>query len=240
MNKDFDIATELNVIRAYLVDGRSHRDIQKTILGIPAPSRGGGFVAMNILHKYGIYGEHKAKLKDVSEEELLKYFPEIRTNINFNELNKAITYRKNAIDKLHKHDYNIEDSDITEKTVNTQQRLYQSVLRERVLSNYQHKCAICGLDKDDLLVCSHIKPWSEDKSNRLNPRNAICLCVLHDKLFDKGYFSLDNNYNFLFSEKSDSKIKQLFHGCKFNKPDTEEPDPQFLSYHRYEICGITE
>ena len=49
MNKDFDIATELNVIRAYLVDGRSHRDIQKTILGIPAPSRGGGFVAMNIV-----------------------------------------------------------------------------------------------------------------------------------------------------------------------------------------------
>lgn len=240
MNKDYDIAIELNVIRAYLVEGCSHRDIQKNILGIPAPSRGGGFVAMNILHKYGIYGEHKAKLKDVSEEELLKYFPNIRTNINYSELIKAIAYRKNAIDKMQKHDYAMEDSDITEKLVNTKQRLYQSVLRERVLSNYQHKCAICGLDKDDLLVCSHIKPWAEDKSNRLNPRNAICLCVLHDKLFDKGYFSLDNDYNLLFGEKSDSKIKQLFYGCKFNEPDTEEPDLQFLSYHRYEICGITE
>lgn len=240
MNREFDIAIELNVIKAYLVDGRSHRDIQKNILGIPAPKRGGGFVAMKILHKYGILGEHKAKLKDLSEEELLKYFPEIRTNVNFNMLTKAITYKNIAVNKIYKHDYNVKDSDITEKSVNIKQRLYQSVLRERVLSNYKHKCAICGLDKDDLLICSHIKPWSEDKLNRLNPRNAICLCVLHDKLFDKGYFSLDNNYNLLFSEKSDFKIKQLFSEYKFNKPHIEEPDIEFLSYHRNKICGITE
>lgn len=240
MNKDFDIAAELNVMKAYLVDGRSHRDIQRNILGIPAPSRGGGFVAMNILHKYGIYGEHKAKLKNISEDELLKFFPEIRTNENFSDLTKAIKYRNSAIDKIQKQDYVIEDPSISEKNISTKQRLYQNVLRERILSNYNHKCAICGLDKDDLLVCSHIKPWAEDKRNRLNPRNAICLCVLHDKLFDRGYFSLDNDYNLLFSEKSDSKIKSLFDECKFNKPLLEEPDKALLAYHRNEICGIRE
>ena len=94
------------------------------------------------------------------------------------------------------------------------------------------------LDKKDLLVCSHIKPWSEDKLNRLNPKNAICLCVLHDKLFDKGYFSLDDDYHLLFSDKSDLKIKKFFSACQFSKPIKEAPDTTLLAYHRSEICGI--
>lgn len=238
MKKDFDTDVELDVLKAFLVEGKSHREIQRDILGFPAPARGGGFVTMNILHKYGISGQYKAKFKNLSSNEFVKYFPEINTHKNFHELEKAIKYRNDAIDKLQKQDYVFEDANTTEKNVNRKQRLYQSVLRERVLSNYQHRCAICGLDKKDLLVCSHIKPWSEDKLNRLNPKNAICLCVLHDKLFDKGYFSLDDDYHLLFSDKSDLKIKKFFSACQFSKPIKEAPDTTLLAYHRSEICGI--
>jgi len=54
---------EAAVLKAYLCDGWSHREIQERILGIDAPTRGGGYVAMQILHQYGITGESKSSLR---------------------------------------------------------------------------------------------------------------------------------------------------------------------------------
>ena len=56
--------TEKAVLEAYLCQGWSHRKIQKEILGIEAPERGGGYEAMKILHSYGITGEYKSILKN--------------------------------------------------------------------------------------------------------------------------------------------------------------------------------
>jgi len=55
--------TETAVMRAYLCDGQSHRAIQRDILGVEAPARGGGFLTMEILHKFGIRGQHKWALR---------------------------------------------------------------------------------------------------------------------------------------------------------------------------------
>lgn len=46
-----------NLIIAYLYEGKTQREIQNEILNLPAPVRGGGFVAMDILHHYGITGK---------------------------------------------------------------------------------------------------------------------------------------------------------------------------------------
>lgn len=54
---------EVDVLTAYLCEGRSHRDIQEKILGIDAPSRGGGYEAMRILHRYEITGKYKGCLR---------------------------------------------------------------------------------------------------------------------------------------------------------------------------------
>lgn len=55
---------ELDIAEVYLCNRNwSHRRIQEEILGLPAPVRGGGFDAMDILHRYGIYGRHKGILK---------------------------------------------------------------------------------------------------------------------------------------------------------------------------------
>jgi len=60
------------VIKAYLVESKSHRRIQEEILKIDAPVRGGGFVAMNILHHFGIDGAKKGILNRSSLEEEYK------------------------------------------------------------------------------------------------------------------------------------------------------------------------
>lgn len=52
ISEKFDEVIHYKVIKAYLKEGKSHRGIQQDILDIPAPTRGGGFIAMQILHYY--------------------------------------------------------------------------------------------------------------------------------------------------------------------------------------------
>lgn len=63
-------------------------------------------------------------------------------------------------------------------------RINQNVFRQIILANYDYKCALSGIDIPELLVASHIIPWSENPKERLNPENGICLSSLYDKAFD--------------------------------------------------------
>ena len=153
-------------------------------------------------------------------------------------MRKIIEYKQteeHVRDNISKNIFRV-NSENTEITAKTKNRINQSVLREFVLNLYNNECALCEINKPDLLVCSHIKPWKVDEENRLNPRNAICFCVLHDKLFDKGYFSLDKDYKIIFGSKADSQIKRLLEGLNFKVPLNYKPDISFLKFHYNEIC----
>jgi hypothetical protein len=54
--------TEFRIIEAYIINSWSQRRIQEEVLCIEAPTRGGGFEAMKILHLYGIGKRHKGIL----------------------------------------------------------------------------------------------------------------------------------------------------------------------------------
>lgn len=71
-------------------------------------------------------------------------------------------------------------------------RIGQAQFRRMVLASYNDTCCMSGLRQPELLVASHIVPWSEDKKNRLNPQNGLCLSALHDRAFDKGLFVDDH------------------------------------------------
>ena len=62
-------------------------------------------------------------------------------------------------------------------------RVNQNVFRQIVLANYNKKCAITGIDIPDLLVASHIIPWSKNEEERLNPENGICLSALYRPIY---------------------------------------------------------
>jgi len=232
--KFFDEYQILNVIKAYLFDAKSHRDIQKDVLNLPAPTNGGGYVVMDILHHYGIGGDKKGVLigRDIDSElnEANGMYAEALKMI------KDYVYVEKTVEKnILTNKFNL-DNTKTEISVQTKVRINQSTLRKFVLDNYRHSCAICDIDKEDLLICSHIKPWAIDQENRLNPKNAICFCVLHDRLFDRGYFSLDENYKVVLSKKADDKIKTLLANSKFKEPKDFLPDKKFLEFHYEEIC----
>jgi putative restriction endonuclease len=62
-------SVKAKVIKAYLIEAKSLRQIQQDILGIEAPARGGGYVTMQILHHYMITGNKKGVLLSNSFEE---------------------------------------------------------------------------------------------------------------------------------------------------------------------------
>ncbi|HWQ96708.1 MAG TPA: HNH endonuclease [Negativicutes bacterium] len=230
----FEEEVTLQVIMAYLYNGKSHRQIQREILGLPAPARGGGFIAMDILHNYNIHGDKKGLLQRIDILDALNNASE-EFALALRKVMEYKRFEKQVRDNIGNKSFFI-NSGSTEITATTKVRINQSVLRDYVLRLYNNECALCNINKTDLLVCSHIKPWSIDEENRLNPSNAICFCVLHDKLFDKGYFSIDNDYGIIYGTKADSQIRELMNGLRFKKPKDYLPDTSFLNYHYDEIC----
>jgi len=232
---DFPIDIHEEVIRAYLIDSKSHREIQREILGLPAPDHGGGFVTMGILHYYDIHGEKKGFLTTSTIQQELEEASDQYTKalMMLSGINEYIQDINRIIDG-EGEDFNPPEGP-TEIPIESKRRISQRLLRRRVIENYSSKCALCDVKEEDLLICSHIKPWSIDEENRLNPRNALCLCVWHDKLFDKGYFSLDKEYNVVVSKMIPYYIKQKLEGLVFNIPSEEFPGQDFLQYHLMNI-----
>ena len=81
-------------------------------------------------------------------------------------------------------------------------RVGQYFFRITVLNSYGNKCCVTGINQRDLLIASHIKPWavSNEKTERTNPSNGLCLNPLHDKAFDRGLITLDSKYNVRISK----------------------------------------
>ncbi|HRF38988.1 MAG TPA: HNH endonuclease, partial [Saprospiraceae bacterium] len=78
-------------------------------------------------------------------------------------------------------------------------RVNQSFFRKTILASYSFTCCITGLQQPEFLVAGHIKPWSQDEKNRLNPRNGILMNALHDKAFENGLITIDTNYKIRIS-----------------------------------------
>ena len=118
-------------------------------------------------------------------------------------------------------------------------RVNQSVFRQMVLSNYSTKCAITGIDLPELLLASHIMPWSKNEEHRLNPENGICLSALYDKAYDKGIIGINKNYEIILSTTLKKKKETLFfknyfasiENLKINQPIKYLPRNDFLEYH---------
>lgn len=128
------------------------------------------------------------------------------------------------------------------KRVMTEQRVKQHFFRRAVLSSYRGRCCISGLSDARLLMASHIVPWSNDKTNRLNPSNGLCLSAIHDKAFDRGLITISDDYEVMLSEQlkrnDDAFVVQIFlplEGRRIELPEKFIPSTAFLSRHRNEI-----
>ena len=121
------------------------------------------------------------------------------------------------------------------------QRIGQYFFRKTVLNAYSNMCCITGMAEPSLLTASHIKPWrvSDEKTERTNPRNGLCLNAFHDKAFDRGLITISRNYKIIISSRlkkadmdEDTKTWIMkYEGEKIQLPDKFFPDEQFIEYH---------
>lgn len=129
----------------------------------------------------------------------------------------------------------------TEVHTTVKVRRGQQFFRQTVLTAYDVRCCISGINVPRLLVASHIKPWSKFADERLNPCNGLCLSSLHDAAFDEGLITLDEKSRVVLSKQLKKHFPQPaleqnfvpYEGKAIRLPvKLAEPDPQFLAYHR--------
>lgn len=152
--------------------------------------------------------------------------------------NKKVTLKKaipqQDAEKAIRLEKEIEDLHVTgeDKEAVVKVRVNQGVFRDKLLHRY-HKCCLCNVNLNGLLVASHIKPWAvSTPEERLDINNGFIFCPTHDKLFDKGYISFDDNGKILISEEMD-QINQTF--CNINSDmsiEVNDKQKGYLEYHR--------
>lgn len=124
-------------------------------------------------------------------------------------------------------------------------RRVQSFFRSTVLVTYQSRCAITGLAIPELLVASHIIPWSESVERRADPTNGLCLNALFDKAFDRGLIAIDDRFRVMVSPRlTDRAAKADLHcslleieGRQLSLPKRFVPDLAALAWHRGRVFG---
>ncbi len=128
----------------------------------------------------------------------------------------------------------------TETAATVKVRTMQGFFRKVVLAAYNSKCCVTGNTIEDLLVASHILPWSDFPQQRLNPRNGLCLAAHFDRAFDRHLITFDGQLRLVLSpvltrHLPNPAIESEFvqrEGQRLTPPDRFLPDAEFLSYHR--------
>jgi putative restriction endonuclease len=132
-------------------------------------------------------------------------------------------------------------AETTEYKTTVLARRGQQFFRQSVLNAYGVRCCISGIDVAEFLVASHIRPWKDFPKERLNPNNGLCLSSLHDRAFDKGLITLDQECRVVLSRRLRAHLSQStlecnftpFEGVRIRMPEKlAEPSSLFLAYHR--------
>lgn len=170
---------EFEVLKAFLVESKSHRWIQENILNIDAPERGGGYEAMKILHTHDIKADLKGALAEyeVTKNNMIALLSELKSVSD--EFVENITYIEGAT-KL--------------RLINSYER--DPKARKKCISHYGATCQICGFDfyykygdaAQGYIEVHHLIPlFSLQKNYIVNPINDLiplcsnCHSVVHRK-----------------------------------------------------------
>jgi len=128
----------------------------------------------------------------------------------------------------------------TEREAVVKVRMGQAFFRTTVIASYGKLCCVCRLPEEQLLVASHIIPWAARADLRVNPRNGLCLCALHDRAFDRGLMTVEADLRVRLSRRledhlPDDVIEKMFvayRGQTVQLPEKFKPEAEYLEFHR--------
>lgn len=134
---------------------------------------------------------------------------------------------------------NDDDSSTDEEAMGSS--FFNSVLfRDLVMNAYGYKCAITGkvIRYKDLfnLEAAHIKPQAHQGT--FLPCNGIAMSRDMHFAFDKGFFTIDDNYNVVVSEEmKDNWFYKEYNGKRIFIPAEQfyRPNLTYLKHHRENV-----
>lgn len=188
-----------NVVLSYLFDGKSHRELDREVLGLNSvESR--GYQSMGILHCLGLRNEFKGLFKRVSLEEAIKIIQETNDD-SYQMLLSILDGGNNMKSNILENDIEIETKtefisiEGEKKEIYTTRYERNAKLRMEAINIHGTKCAVCGFDffekygeiGKDYIEIHHIKPLSETGEIKINPKTDLipvcsnCHRMIHRK-----------------------------------------------------------
>jgi putative restriction endonuclease len=72
----------------------------------------------------------------------------------------------------------------------------QQRFSDNVRGNYSGRCCFpqCPIVEQQFLIGAHIARWADVPHLRGNVSNGLCFCLMHDKAFEKGLFTITKDY----------------------------------------------
>ena len=91
---------------------------------------------------------------------------------------------------------------VTERSGLVTSRVGQGAYRKRIIHRWEYKCAVTNFNKLDILIASHIIPWSKaTDQERLDVNNGLLLSPTYDALFDKHLITFDSKGKIQLSDQ---------------------------------------
>jgi len=92
-------------------------------------------------------------------------------------------------------------------------RIGQSRFASAIKTLYGNQCCFPGCDMTDprFLVGAHIARWSDNEALRGHMGNGLCLCLRHDRAFELGLFTLDEQYRVFVNPRELNSVSPVVH-----------------------------
>ncbi len=126
----------------------------------------------------------------------------------------------------------------TEREGLVKSRVGQGYYRNKLINKFKGRCAITGCGMQEVLIASHILPWSEsDEFQRLDVNNGILLSLIYDAFFDQRLISFSVDGQIIISDAVSAQCRsqlRVDENAVMSIPVSEEME-FYLSRHREKI-----
>ena len=121
--------------------------------------------------------------------------------------------------------------------INQRNGKLQKYFKDGLINEFGCRCSLCGINDKQLLIASHIIPYSKcvDKKDMINHNNGLLLCPNHDSLFDKGLITFKDNGQIIISKIINENLYNLLNIDKnycLDKKYLSDERIDYLRVHR--------
>lgn len=126
-----------------------------------------------------------------------------------------------------------------ERMALVRRRVNQSFFRQAVMSAYNFRCCISGIEVPELVEACHIVGWADAAVSRTNPKNGLCLNAFFHKAYDNFLLGITPDLKVVLTEElvgnaTETSFRDYLRGLEGRSvilPDRFFPQRELLEVH---------